>query len=276
MGNLQKLLQLFAEGVVVDFDADTHLWVNKLSPFQQEQVLQEARVARARRMLAIKEIGTPEHDLLLGQVVAMNDAELVDLLVSMKGDENTGQAVRDMNADEEWRERIEVMQHSEGVDNLEPEDTAVLVKIVNDYQSELLERQEQLQGEYRATLKDSQREDLIEIYEKWFADTDGFRVFSDLRRRLELYYCMRECSGGDHKDCNHTRLFLADRSEVVDIPEQVRERVTDAFQSLSVPPDLARFMAGPASSSESSGPSSSAEGSSPSGQEQTSPEPDPT
>lgn len=279
MGNLQTLLALFDEGVAVPIAGDMVVWVNKLSPFQSEQINHQARIARARRMLAIKEVGTPESDLARAALVTKSNGEIVDLLARLKGDEHLLEASQSLHSADEWRERLEVLEHSAGQEQ-SPEEVTTLAQVSVAYQEALLDLQQELQKDYKASIRDASREDLLELHANSYAEQQGLDRFIVVRRQLEIYYAMRECRGADpkgkHLKCDHTLLFLEKSEDVALLPESVSTDVGAAYDKLNVPTELARFTAGPASSSESSGPSSSAEASAPSGPEETSAGPDQT
>jgi hypothetical protein len=99
MGRLSKLTDLFQEGVVAPLKASDGtqvvVWLNKLSPFESEQAAHEGRIARARAMLAIREIGTPESDLFRVASEAAKPDVIINALLAAKDNERTVKVVRE-------------------------------------------------------------------------------------------------------------------------------------------------------------------------------------
>lgn len=287
MSKLAKLSQLFDKGVEVVIPANSGavvVWVNKLNTFQVEECAHEGRVARARRMFAIKEIGTPEYHLFQSTVSTYDRDQLVTALADGKSNEFLYEVFQDIRGDKEWAERVEVMEHSSDDVADRPDDDPekqVLDKIATEYQEEILKRLDAAQKDYRSELDSLSLELLRDRYLEQYLEREGLRSFQASKQQHELFHCLRQCEAEvpaegeswDHTECDHSRRFLDEVSEVLSLPDEVAALIQEAFQGLTVPIDLARFMGGPASSSESSGPSSSAEDSLPSSPEAQSPTP---
>lgn len=278
MSKIAKLSRLFVEGRELVFpspDGDIVIWVQKLSTFLVEQCNHEGRVARARKMMEVREIGSSEFDLFQAQMLDATKDKLVAGLVQTKHDETFLQVLRDLRSDAEWRERIEVLEHSGeqviGKPADDPENR-LLASIAVDYNQEVMKRVEQASAEYKAELEALSEDELRDRWREHYIDTRGMQAFTATRMRYEVFNAMRDCKGvkdsdgrWDHTTCNHSRLFLDDIVEVAALPTPVLIQVQEALAAVTVPSDLARFTDGPASSSESSGPSRTAEGSAASG-----------
>lgn len=278
MSKAAKLSQLFAEGRELAFpspDGDVVIWIQKLSTFLVEQCNHEGRVARARKMMEIKEIGSPEFDIFQAQMIATSKQSLVVGFLQAKGDETFLQVLRDLRSDAEWRERIEVLEHSEehmvGKDAEDPENK-VLAKIAIEYNEEVMKRVDNANDEFKAELEALSEEDLRERWREQYIETRGMQAFSSTRSRYEAFHAMRDCQGVKDEDgrwshitCNHSRYLLDDVADIEALPTPVLVKVQETLAAVTVPTDLARFTDGPASSSESSGPSRTAEGSEASG-----------
>ena len=111
---IAKLVQLFESGKMVRIALpggdSLKVWVQKLSPFHAEAAIHEGRVARARRMMAIREVGSDEYTVFASQVEASNKAALVAGLLTVKGDETLAKVLRDIRTEVDWVERV---AHSE-------------------------------------------------------------------------------------------------------------------------------------------------------------------
>lgn len=278
MSKIAKLSQLFAEGRELVFpspDGDIVIWVQKLSTFLIEQCNHEGRVARARKMMEIKEIGSPEFDIFQATMIASSKESLVAGFVQSKGDDTFLQVLRDLRSDATWRERIEVLEHSDehmdGKDQDDPENK-LLAKIAVEYNDEVVKRVEEANAAFKAELEALSEEDLRDRWREQYVESRGMQAFSATRSRYEVFHAMRDCQGvrdedgrWSHITCNHSRHFLDDITEVQALPTSVLAQVQEVLMAVTVPTDLARFTDGPASSSESSGPSRTAEASEASG-----------
>lgn len=274
MSKLAKLSQLFAEGRELVL-GDVVIWVQKLTTFTTEQCNHEGRVARARKMMEIKEIGSPEFDIFQATMIATSKESLVAGFVQAKGDDTFLQVLRELRSDADWRERIEVLEHSEEQMAGKPADdpeNKVLAKIAVEYNDEVMKRVDLANADFKAELEALTEDDLRDRWREQYVESRGMQAFSATRARYEVYHAMRDCQGVREEDgrwshitCNHSRYFLDDIAEVEQLPTPVLVQVQEVLAAVTVPADLARFTDGPASSSESSGPSRTAEGSEASG-----------
>lgn len=279
MSKLAKLSQLFDQGteLVLPTNVGTLevIWINKLNTFLTEECAHQGRVARARLMAAIREVGTPEYELFNTQLAATPRASLILGLASGRETELALEVMREVRSDPEWRDRIEIIEHSDPLES-RPEDDPerqVLAKMRGEYSDELLNRLDHAKSEVMTELEALDDSDLRDRFRDQYVENRGLAAFTAARQQHELFHAMRECKASpptaegsrwDHSGCDHSVRYLDDPSEVEQLPEVVMRPVLAKYQGLVVPMDVARFTAGPASSSDSSGPSSSAEGSSPS------------
>ena len=287
MGRLSKLTDLFEEGVVAPLKAsdgsEVVVWLNKLSPFEAEQAAHEGRIARARIMLAIRDISTPESDLFrVASEAAPKDA-IIDALLSAKDNERTVRVIRELHSDKEWKEKLETLEWSSeqltGKADDDPE-VAAVKKVLDDYQAEIAARTDFLRNEMRNELAAQSEAKLREMHRDSYSEQQGIAAFLREQAKSQTFYSMRMCEATrddngrwQHGGCNHLQRWLDDRQEVDQLPESLLKQVRAAYDDLNMPPDVARFLGGPASSSESHGPSSKPEESKESGPEVTSDEP---
>lgn len=287
MGRLAKLTDLFEEGAVAPLKAsdgsEVVVWLNKLSPFEAEQSAHEGRIARARTMLAIKDITTPESDLFRVASEALPKDAIISALLTAKDNERTVRVIRELHSDKEWKERLETLEWSSeqltGKADDDPE-VAVVKKVLDDYQAEIALRTEYLRNEMRGELAAQSEDKLREMHRDSYSEAQGIAAFLREQVKSQVFYSIRMCNatradGGrwQHEGCDHAQRWLDDRQEVDQLPESLLKQVRAAYDDLSMPPDVARFLGGPASSSESRGPSSKPEESQESGPEVISGEP---
>lgn len=287
MGRLSKLTDLFEEGAIAPLKAvdgsEVVVWVNKLSPFESEQANHEGRIARARVMLAIKEIGTPESDLFrLASEGTKLDA-IIEALLGAKENERIVKVIRELHSDKEWKERLETLEWSseqlEGRGDDDPE-VAAVTKVLTEYQAEIDARTAFLRNEMLNELKAQPEPALREMHAESYATQVGVNAFVREQSKSQTFYSMRVCDATkdandrwQHEKCNHLQRWLDDRSEVDQLPEALLTQFRTAFEELNMAPDVARFSEGPASSSAAHGPSSKPEESKESGPVEISGEP---
>ena len=286
MSRLAKLTDLFEEGRPVTLKTPAGgsmiVWINKLSPFEVEQTNHEGRIARARIMLAIKEIGTPEYDLFRANAQRSSKETIVKALVEAKGNEHLVKAIRDMHSDPEWREKLETLDWSSDQVAGKPDhdiEVQALAKVLEDYQAEIDRRVEELATDLRLELSALPPDALREKYEESYVEARGMAAFTAEREMTQVFYALRQCEATtredgdlDHENCNHAKRWLEDRQEAATLPGALLEQVKQAIDDVNMAPDAARFSAALVSSSDSSGPSSKQEDSVDSGQTETSDE----
>lgn len=284
MSRLTKLTDLFQEGKCVAVrtaaGSEMPIWINKLSPFENEQCNHEGRIARARIMLAIREIGTPEADLFRASAESAKPDAIIQALLANKANEHLVKVIRELHSDPEWKPKLEVLEwSSEQVAALAEDDPQVqtLTKVLNEYQAEMDERTTFLRNELRMELQALPEAALREQFLESYIEEQGVRAFSREQQKSQVFYALRHCEATDHgehtwthENCEHSRRWLADRDEVDQLPELLLTQIREAYDALNMPADVARFSGGPASSSASSGPSSKQEDSAESGPVETS------
>lgn len=278
-----KLSQLFETGVPVVLTPPggdpVVLWVSKLNAFLVEECNQEGRVARARKMAAVREIDGPEYALFRRTASDRTSKEIIDGLVSATSSERVSEAYRELRSDKEWTEKIQIIEASDEqlADRPASDPEVMLVtKVSMEYHTELISRMAAMEAGFREELEDLRRDELEERYLEQYVEARGMDAFSRTRADYEIFHAVRVCAATpvddgpmDHSGCHHNERYLESAAEVRELPDEVVHPLRTALDGIMVPVDLARFTAGPASSSDSSGPVSSAEGSQPSGPAET-------
>ena len=269
MSQLAKITDLFVEGGVLSLTGHDGsvlpVWINKLTPFEVEQVNHEGRIARARAILALKEIGSPEYDLFRASMVGISSEEIIDSLVNAKDNEFLLGAYRSIRSDTEWRERVEVLDwSSDQVEPLAEDDPQrkLLEKIQAEYTEEIQKRLDVSRRHARDELTDLSADQLEKRYTDMYLDERGLAAFQQEHAKFEVFYAMRQCKGTrdesgkwEHSHCDHSQKMLDDVNEVTKLPQLVFQQVRGFIQNLNMARDIARFSAALASSSAPSEPS---------------------
>ncbi len=287
MSRLARLTALFQEGKVLTLTApsgqEVQMWINKLSPFEQEQANHEGRVARARRMLAIREIGTAEYDLFQASAVSVSTPAIIEAIVTDKSSEHLLGVLREIRSDPAWREKVEVLEHTESAAlSTEATDPEVLLmsRIMTQYAEEVDARLKVRATELRADLTAMDADEVRRQHAETYIEEQGRMAFSREMQRSQVYFCLRTCTATsvdgaiwDHRKCRHEEHWLESVGEVDALPDSILGPVLAAYQQVMVPPDVARFTDALPSSSDLSESSSSAGASTDSGPTETPDEP---
>lgn len=280
--SLKRLTDLFEEGMVLQVVANDGsvipFWIAKPNPFDEEEAVHEARTSRARLMLAIKEVGTPEYQLFQASLGEMSEPDMVEYLVGNKTLELTAKAIREVQSDTDWSEKIRLVeQSSEQLKDSPDDDPEVIAikKVSEDASDEIDRRTQALIDELRSELRDLPRERLIERTLEDYAERRGLQRFTDVKVVQQVWMCLRQCMGTqtggkwDHSECDHSTRWLERAEDVKRMPPAFFRQVKAAYDSITIDADTARFSEGPASSSASSGPASTQEDSKASGPVET-------
>jgi hypothetical protein len=257
-----RLTDLFQEGTVLELSKGEQtitVWINKLSPFEMEEARQDGRVARARLVLALKEIGSPEYVLFRSSMDDISDEALIHTLLEARSNEWVAQAVRDIRSDKDWTERVEVIEQSSELVGRPADDPEVklMSKLAVEYTEHVQQMAADSREEERAVLLGASRAQLEAKYEESYLEQRGLTAFTVEYQRTEVFHAVRECKATrrddtwDHDLCNHNQRVCANREAVAQLPERVWQLIRQAIVELNMPVDVARFMAAPASSSAS-------------------------
>jgi hypothetical protein len=272
---------LFVEGreLVVRSEPDPVLvWVNKLNSFEMDDARKDGAVARARFILALKEIGSPEKDLFEASLADATVENLREALVNGQQGKWWVNATNAVRVDSEWAERYQMVERAP--DSLEGPEKELMVKVRSEYLEELQKRVDGYQADYQMEIAGLDLDKLKDAHREVWAANQGLTSFSREYRRAQVFYAMRVCSAAvctdgrwDHGPCDHTKHLCDTRDDVANIPDELTGKVLGLLQDLETNSDDARFSAGAASSSAPSPRPSSEEASVPSGPEVTSAEP---
>jgi hypothetical protein len=270
MAKLHRLTDLFEEGVTLPLRTtvgdEMTIWINKLTPFEQEEANQEGRIARARMMLAINEIGTPEYDLFRAGIQGIPAHAVIESLLANNANKYISDTVGELRSEEVWKERLEIIQFSsDQIAGKPPDDPEVLAveKVLSEYTAEMDKRTKAMRNAAREELKSLPDKALRERYRLSYVEERGLAAFSAEQQLTQVFFALRRCEGvrredktWDHTACDHSQHWLADRNEVKSLPQTLLDQFRRAYAEMVMSPDTARFSEGPANSSASSGPSS--------------------
>lgn len=276
MDRLRRVTDLFVEGTELylgndDSNEPVVIWVNKLNSFEVEEARRDGVSARGLRLLELENESSPEHQAMRNQLGRWSDDELREARVDQMSDELYLGVVNDLEADEDWSEKITMLRRmpqllrDEGAPADDPRRVQV-DELNSAYLSELRDRMGAVQKQKLREMGDLGREDLVSDFMEQWRNRLSLDEFMAEQRRTQLFAAMRDCKATevktdtvtrwDHAQCDHTVRLLRARSEVSTLPEGVIQKVMDVIDGITVPQRESGNSDAPASSSASSEPSS--------------------
>lgn len=287
LAKLRRVQDLFTEGKVVFLERQDPnyqepvaepFWVSKPTAFERDEALKDARAARARRAIRF-DTDPDEQEIVQGQLHAMTSDDVIDTLIGAKGNEHYIKALDELKADEDWAERIDVLDRAGLEDDRDStvEDRAVMRTITTEYLAAIDELTKKYNAELREELAQLDGAELRKRYRETWRDMTAFEAFMETRRVTEIYFALRVCEGTrvdgewSHVDCDHRERLLDKRDQVFDLPDALLQAVRATLEGLQMTPREAGNSDAPLTSSGSSEQPSEQEGSTGSGQEEMSP-----
>ncbi|MGZ4745730.1 MAG: hypothetical protein ACXVYY_01470 [Oryzihumus sp.] len=257
---LKQLTDLYVKGVEFPLPDGTVVWLQKLTPFEQGECRRLASLARARTLLALKEVGSEEFTLVTGQLEGLATDDLVAAVVGSKYAEMYSAATAAILIDPDWAERNEIRTGTD-VSTLTPgsPEDELLTKLEGEYAEEVMQRLAALQEVERDKLKAMPRADLVEAYRELYSQSRGSDAFTRAFRELDLWFMLRRCSATkdedgrwNHEGCDHQVKLLAAAQDLQALPEELLLELRAAEASITMSVRDARFSARQGSSSDSS------------------------
>lgn len=288
---LRRVTDLFVEGTEMYLGDDDQgspvvIWMNKLNSFEVEEARRDAVAARGLRVLELEKEDNPERQAMLLEVNRWKDDRLRQARVDQVTDELYMNAINDLEADEDWSEKIAILRRLPQLlkdENAAKDDKrwGQFDELNQEYLVTLQERLEKLQGQKKREFEDLDRETLVDDFMESWRSRLSLDEFMQEKRRTELFFALRDCKasrvkfdGGerwDHSECDHTVRLMESRGQVGSLPEGVIERAMDVMDGVTVPQREAGNSDAPASSSASSEQPSEEAASIPSIREETPP-----
>lgn len=276
---LRRVTELFDEGkeLVLREDPAVLSWINKLNSFEADEARQDGAVARARLILALKEIGTPEKDLYEASLGEMKPEQMRVTLLNEQTQTWTLDAVNELRVDKDWRERVSMIER-QGESIGTEQEKLLMDKVGSEYLTEVQARVTEKRSQEERDLQALDVESLKEKHREQWLNRQGMVAFTREYTRSQVYFGLRVCmatkkaeaGGWDHSDCNHDQRACDSREDVKTIPQGLLDKVLGSLREQAMSSDDARFSAGAASSSAPSQRPSVAEESAPSTPEATS------
>jgi hypothetical protein len=267
---LKRITDLFNEGETCFLGDDEDakpicVWVNKNNSLEEDEARLDAQSARTEILLAMSDPMHPEVVVASMELEEYTNEELFQVATNQKYEESLTLALQDIEADEEWKEKLEYLRRQpELLDEAKVADDDPRRLQITKYNTEYLAHVEELgkkrQDKILADFTEAGRQSVIDSFLKDYKDKISIEHYVLESRVTKLFYAIRECEairkengdGWDHKSCDHSKRLLESRTEVRELPDHVLNLILDTFESLSVGArNVANFPV-PQNSSESS------------------------
>ena len=278
---LRRVTDLFIEGETLYMGMDDDgqpvtLWVNKLNSFEVEESRRDGMAARGLRLMELQADNSTEFLAAQHLVKRWSDEELFTVRVSQLADDLYLDVMNDLEADDEWSEKIQLLRRMPQMleDEKAPEDDPrrkQLHELNVGYLEQIRNRQEASQKKAFKEVGKQGRENVERDYFEAWRNRTSLDEYMETRRMSEMFFSLRDCSAQEgegstaesrrwnHSACSHGRRLLESRSQVRELPEEVITRVVDALDGIVVSERAAGNSDAPASSSASSEQASASE-----------------
>lgn len=291
LDRLRRVTDLFVEGAEAFLGLDDDgvpvvIWVNKLNSFEVEEARQDGIVARGMALMQLSKEDNSERAALIGAMIEWSDDEVISGLVDQKSEHLYIDVLNDMEADEDWKERLTILRRLPEL--LRDADAATddprrtqLYDLQTEYLEEMRVRREKAEAEARREFDGMTREELEKAYFDNWSNRNSLDEFMAARRVTELFFAMRDCRATqeserdldghirwNHSTCDHSKRLLNERSQVKSLPEGVLAKVSQVIEDITVNGRDSGNSDAPQSSSGSAGQQSEPEASSPSSPEE--------
>jgi hypothetical protein len=235
---------LYVVGTELELLDGQIMWLQVMNPFERDEAQHDASVARSRLTLALRDQPDSEE---LAQVRSMfvgagRDAAIEAIMEAKKVDLFL-EIMDELKTEEEWRERVEVLQRTADLSTVPTEaERTYLIELQEAFALEVAKRLESAIMVDREVLEESSDDVLYEKYKDWFLEQRGGVAGMGEYRMTEMWYSCRACVGvkgedgvWDHSECEgHQVRVFESKDEVRHLPEALQARIIGALMELEM------------------------------------------
>lgn len=254
----RRVPDLYVTGKEVVLLDGTVLWLQVLNPFEKDECAHDAQIARARIVMAVKD--GDERKKVEGAFYQDGRDVTIDKIADAKATEHVGKIVDEIAGEEEWKEKIEIMDRSDDIlASNDPAERDLLTRLNEEYLREVVERQK-TEFDYQVDrLTSMTDEDLLDEYIEMWLERRGTDVARLEYQLTEIWYAARVCEGvdrgdgtWDHEACEGHKLTVWEtKQEVRGLGGDLQELLTNQLAQLNMSARDARFSDRQGSSSDS-------------------------
>ena len=264
---LRRVTDLFVRGKEIylgDDETGTPIlvWVSKPNQFERSEARKDGLFGKQKRLMMLA-LDSEECLAVRDEGEQLSDEELVEALLSPKQSELILLARDDVEADENWHDRLELLERwnsltQEQGSEVSPEENERFIEISTQYIDAINEAMKVRARDFRQELASEPRDDLIDKYVETYRQNQALAAFQTEAQLTELYFALRDCEaterlgdGWDHSKCKHPRLAPS-RADVRNLGDVLLDRARSVLIEISVSEREAGNSDAPASSSASS------------------------
>lgn len=240
---LRQVVDLYISGKVAELRDGSPLWVQVLNPYEQDTARNEAQIAKARLVMALKEFGSDEQAKV--RMFFFEDgldaarAKVIDARVA----EALPRVLDKFRNDPEWTERLTILER--GLDDtaapVEGAEQELLAQLGTEYATELGSRLQTERSFLEQKFSAFEEDELWEEYLDWYLNRRASEMQFAEYRLHQILYGVRWCEGvksgehWDHSACDghQARTFL-DKEEVRRAPEELIALLMDAADDVEM------------------------------------------
>jgi hypothetical protein len=239
----RRVPDLYVVGGVLELLDGSVMWLQIMNPFEREEAQHDAAVVRSRLMLALKDSADSDE---MAQVRSMyidlgRDGVIAQLLESKKV-ELFIEVMDDMRTEDDWRERIEILQRNDDISTLPTEmEQNYLIEMQQAYALEVAKRLESAVMVDSEILEETSEESLYEQYRDWYLEQRGGTLGMGEYRLTEMWYACRACVASktdgewDHSGCEgHQIRVFESKDDVKHLPEKLQAVIVARLMELEM------------------------------------------
>lgn len=258
----RRLTDLFVQGRAVKLPDDTHLWVQVINAYERDECINDAQVARARLVLALKENGS-ERIKVEARLTEKGRDVLISDLADVKTEAKYAEIVNEIEADPEWREKVNILRRhnpDESATAITEDEVALVASLGEAWLTEINKRvadERDWQLQYYGHVDD---EALLEDYLEAWLDRRGSEVANAEYSLTELWYATRYCDAApdadgnlDHARCaGHPNRVFPTKADARAMPDSLKGILANALAEVGMNATDPKDSGNPGSSSGSS------------------------
>lgn len=235
----RNVLDLYVTGVEHRLKNGQPVWVQVLSPFEQQEAKSQAQIARARKALALRQSGSGEQEKVRSLFVEEGPQLAIRRLVEARATRAIYKVMFDLRADPDWKERLAILDR--GTDYtatpLTAEEKQLVENINQEYTEEIGRRHRDEQEFEKRQLEELEPDQLWKDYLDWWVESQGDDAALEELRLCKVLYGTRACEGveddgkWDHEPCEgHKERVFDSRKEITELPGDLLNELFTASQ----------------------------------------------
>lgn len=239
----KRLPDLYKTGKTVTLPDGQPMWLQVLNPFERDEAVRDASVARTRLKLAVE--NHPESDEAMALELVLQEEKVEDLIEEMVAQKKVQiflEVYDEMRADDDWRDKWALIDRKEQIaSSPSAAEVAVLDEVDMEVAASLNSRLEERTDYERAVLSDYDEETIKSKYRDFWIENRSALIGMAEFRLTEMWYACRVCVGNpvgedwDHSGCEgHTTRVFESKDEVKHMPEHFQTMVVQELESLDM------------------------------------------